>query len=845
MTKQNYFPLDYLLSIKRPEQVIDFLKVKIEEGFQWHNFGGVPDNFRQLAISKSGVKAMIERITNAIDALIENEKETRNNSKDKIIKSPREAIQEWFGVKGGHISFFNEKERREIAQKAIKIFIEDSGIEKKPTVIVKDYGIGVHPEEFLKSIIGLGGSLKVGKPYVLGAYGWGGSQTFIWCNGAYESANVESLPLAIIISRKNPALLQKEQKDEVGWTIIRYKDNPDQKIGVFQYLVNSEGKVPTASTENLPADFVYGTQITHLAYNLEQFYGRMTLSSYRMFQNFLFDPILPFWLYDSRHKEGRTISGNLSRLNTDEKGFIEYSNTQEFELNIGKIKVRYWVLKSKKEGYHLDSYLSKQNSTDTIAITLNGQQYDSLSKHIIKDAGFAFLSDYILFQIECDSLSSAMKKNIFPSTREDVRDTYKEIFKNEIISILQADEELKKLEEARKRDHLLTGDEDELKSVRKLLDKLITVNKKIIQGGGVGGGTKRKKKFKPKDPPTKLLILPEHRDINIIPGEEKKICIETDAPNNYLVRDKHIGNIECEIDNKDIKYKIRRGLLIDGNLNFYLEVDKDIPIGKKGNFNCILKDDRGVKIVATKKIETVSSPPPLPSNYPPTKFDILNEEDPLNIKKGRKSLIQIQCDGPDGLLERPEEKAILSVSFIPDVNVKVTGKSDLVRQRIRIFLQCLDNAKIGDRSEVICKLTLSNGSTLISKRQCIITPPPKETGEGGRSEVEIPNYEIIPVTPDDKNWVEFKWDEDAVGTYKKSGDSLVLYVSLGNKKYLNTLEAKSLTAEKLNNFKRKYLSYLGYHLWLMYENKTNEDQIMKNELDRTCQTILLALTQEI
>ncbi len=844
MVDKDFFPLDNLLSFRKPEEVSRFINFNMEEmSLHWEDIGKDETNFPRLAISRSGVKAFVERITNAMDAVLENKKESLKNG---IPNSPREAIQKWFDVKGGHISFISDSKRRELAQKNIQVILDDSGVEKKPTITIKDFGIGMHPDEFEKTIVGLGGSLKRGKHYLLGAYGWGGSQTFIWCNGTNDAVNVESLPLAIIVSRKNPGLLQTGQKDEVGWTIVRYKDNPQEKHGVFQYLVDSNNKILRTLPKNLPKDFVHGTCVIHLAYNLEKFHGRMTLSSYRLFQSLLFDPVLPFWLYDNRHKEGRTISGNLSRLGTDEKDFIEYQNTLNQVTSFGEIKIRYWVLKSKKEGgYHLDSYLAKPGSSETIMITLNGQQYGSLSKRIIRDAGFSFLSDYLIFQVECDSLPYQMKKNIFPSTREDIRDQYKEELKNEIISVLRSDEELKKLEEIRKKEHLTSGGESSMKRIRKNLDNLIAVNKKVINIGKKGGREKKKKeKYKPKDPPTILKIMPERGSIKIIPGEEKKILIETDAPTNFFTREENLGILECSI--KNLESNIRVGFLREGKMNLYVSVDENIKIGKKGTLICQLKYN-GQILKDTKDIEIVRSPPPLPTNYPPKIFEIVNEENPLLIKRGRRSLMQIKCDGPDGLLESIEKKTTLEVSFLPDVNIKVIGKSDLVRQRIRVFIKCPSNLDIGKRTEVTCKLILEEGISFISKRPCIIILPPPESGQGGDEKIEIPDYDIVPVEPEDKNWVDFQWDENDVGKYMKSGETLVLYVSLGNKSYLNTLDSNEVSTEKIESFKEKYISYMGYYLWLSYEDGLEdkmEEEDIKLDFKRINQTILLALSQD-
>ena len=198
-------------------------------------------------------------------------------------------------------------------------------------------------------------------------------------------------------------------------------------------------------------------------------------------------------------------------------------------------------------------------------------------------------------------------------------------------------------------------------------------------------------------------------------------------------------------------------------------------------------------------------------------------------------------------MEDIEKKAHLEVSFLPDLEIKIIGRSDLVRNKIRVFVKCPNNIDIGKRTEVMCKLTLKEGKSYVSKRQCIIILPPPESDEGGDKKVEIPDYEIVTVEPDDKNWIDFQWDENDVGKYMKSGDTLVLYVSLGNTHYLNTLDSNEVSSEKIESFKEKYVSYIAYHLWLSYEDKL-EDKIDKDnvKLDykRINQTVLLALSQD-
>ena len=66
MNNENFFPLDFLLSMRSPEKVQEFLNgnvfldyMKKDNKLKWRNVGDDETNFRQLSISRSGVKAII------------------------------------------------------------------------------------------------------------------------------------------------------------------------------------------------------------------------------------------------------------------------------------------------------------------------------------------------------------------------------------------------------------------------------------------------------------------------------------------------------------------------------------------------------------------------------------------------------------------------------------------------------------------------------------------------------------------------------------------------------------------------------------------------------------------
>jgi hypothetical protein len=97
------------------------------------------------------------------------------------------------------------------------------------SVIIQDSGIGQHPDDLPKTILGLQESNKIDKQYLIGAFGQGGSSTFAYC------------PYSLIFSRRHPQCLGEGKQDLIGWTIVRQFDQDSWKTFRYEYLVSSDG----------------------------------------------------------------------------------------------------------------------------------------------------------------------------------------------------------------------------------------------------------------------------------------------------------------------------------------------------------------------------------------------------------------------------------------------------------------------------------------------------------------------------------------------------------------------------------------------------------------------------
>src|SRR6266511_2596988 len=110
---------------------------------RWEPFGGKRGNWAQInAVSEPG-DALVERVTNAFDALIEREVEVTGR---RSFTNPRQAVEALFAIPGGRVANIHDEVRRRQLARQLLISARDSGIDKKPTVVVTDDGIGQHPD---------------------------------------------------------------------------------------------------------------------------------------------------------------------------------------------------------------------------------------------------------------------------------------------------------------------------------------------------------------------------------------------------------------------------------------------------------------------------------------------------------------------------------------------------------------------------------------------------------------------------------------------------------------------------------------------------------------------------
>ena len=533
-----------LLNANTAKEVTDLLEDLIDcQNVSWTPVGGHKDNIATINIGTDPAAGLAERITNAIDAVIELEWIKQNKPDD--INSPRTATENWFKLQDGrlrNVENASDKKIQELAKK-IKITLRDSERENYPTVEIRDHGIGIKCENFSKTILSLHGQNKITKLFLMGAYGQGGSTALSYNN------------YTIIISKQ--AIINSNEKPNVSWTIVRI--NPgnlnSDKLEWFEYCVNGSNGQPF----NIEIDdkvFPHGTLVRHIGMDLGKYTAKMTgptSSLWYLVHHYLFDPIIPVTISGERKKdlngdkvENRSIFGNNRRLTKgggDEKNLTQYQQEVNLTFRDGKVTIYYWVLTLDGSDKPMDRIKNYCLSSQPIIITFNGQKQGQLNNTIIKnDIKLPFLEKYIVVQIECDNLDNESKRHLFSSTRESLRDTsILDELKKLTVDTLNADDQLKRLDKERKDRYLKKDETEALDKLRKRLASRINAYIKTAGSGQSVKASETKESLKTKrqepipisDPPTFLEITSENEK-EVYIGKTFSIKFKTDAHPSYF-----------------------------------------------------------------------------------------------------------------------------------------------------------------------------------------------------------------------------------------------------------------------------------------------------------------------
>jgi hypothetical protein len=411
----------------------------------WKTYGDDQSNISTINIATKPGRTIAERITNGIDALLEQRVAPNTASP----ASAREAAQTWFGrpipITDAQTARWYRKGQFD---RKVHVILLPGDLPTHPTIDVFDSGIGILPDKFPTTILSLHQGNKIDKFYQVGLFGQGGSASLGFCN------------YILIVSRNH------RKPNSIGYTVIRIlRLNDNFKEDCFAYLTRqtSEGEALLEAniSSELPLyesdeklripDLVHGTLVRHVGFRLEGIDKQLQASPGNMWHYLnaiMFDPLLPFRLVDlrdtrrDRHRN-ELISGSRTRLvsttaSSDEELSSEETRPQaryyreiEYMSAIDggppTIAIEYWVVFAYRKKNNSLELRSSSNelfvqSNHPIVFTLNGQNQGELSGQTLRECGLSLLSRHMVVHVDATEAHKTVRRELFSTTREGLKD---------------------------------------------------------------------------------------------------------------------------------------------------------------------------------------------------------------------------------------------------------------------------------------------------------------------------------------------------------------------------------------------------------------------------------------
>lgn len=569
-----------LARAKSSQELTDLLQEDFFKDSAWWPYGDTDSNFSIIsAQSKDSVNALVEKIVNSIDALLIAEcwKRDINPKGNEAPESMSKAVEKFFDIKDGDISSLSDGKRRTLAQN-IKIIAQ--GEKEKPNILIVDTGEGQNPEDFLETFLSLpGGKKKSNKTeikFVQGKYNMGGTGALMFCGNPENRYQ-------LILSKRDPKM--KNSKNVWGFTLVRETIKEGSKNPLFEFLVNKDGDIYSFSDTSLNLlpeneSFNHGTFIKLYNYDLKN-PSNITLDLWRPLNRRIFTPALPILLQESRsiyggHSSTKIMQGNKFRVNGDENKWVE----KYFEINsdlgrLGNRKIEITIFKDQLTEHTKDETKTRPFPTgeftlpaEAIFFTVNGQTHHVIGRSTLETyAKLKNLSKYMMIHIDVTNAGPLLNE-IFHGAREAARenDIYREI-EERLLSDLKDNPVLRSLdEEYRKRE--IARIQPDKSFVRNIAERILKQNpewvKQFLSGTDIKipqlTGTPAI--FTPSYFPTQLELKGDR--IKQVPVNNKYswVYFITDAPNDYLTRNKDRGELKIEPSSSIEKsYWINEGLL--------------------------------------------------------------------------------------------------------------------------------------------------------------------------------------------------------------------------------------------------------------------------------------------
>jgi len=596
-----------LLAADSADDVVSILKKARlwDDPKLWRLYGDKEGNFAQAGNQQSLPEAaLVEKLINSVDARLMAECLARGIEPEsgEAPRSVRDGVAMFFENRrsvdddAGSLATWPASKRTEESR---AITLSATGhrrsrgkLRRNLCLTIADQGEGQSPRRLPRTILSLNAKNKQRIRFVQGKFNMGGSGALRFCAGG----------LQLVISKRRPDLAAKENDEDAsafewGVTVVR-REEPSNKSGEpvhseYTYLAPvgaadspRHGEVLSFTSDTLAVmprhDEAYARHVAWATVvKLYEYKTSVGQSNILLPDGLLFalerlmpGIALPVRLHECRGYKGEKersfetpLAGLVVRLEEGrgdnlEPGFPISVRLRAAELTM---KARIYAFKENRA----KTYLKNEG----VIFTINGQAHGHLPKTIFgrpKAVGLPRLKDSLLVLVDCSSLSTIQREDLFMSSRDRLsKMPIRMLVEREIEELLRNSAELKRLQLER-REQEVEAKLSEERPLEEVLGKVLKASptlktlflrgqrlaRPFKSGGGSkpGGGSGPKgddQPFKGRRHPTFFRIAnheygKEFRR-NCELGRRCRVKFETDVENGYFDRATDQGTFELEI----------------------------------------------------------------------------------------------------------------------------------------------------------------------------------------------------------------------------------------------------------------------------------------------------------
>ena len=502
------------------------------------------------------------------------------------------AMEKLLDVKDGRWINSVDKEKRELAEKYCNLVATgESGRKANPTFTIIDNCEGQSPNEFQKTFMSLTQKNKVRIKFVQGKFGMGSFGAVNFCT---------KYGLQLIISKRNPNLVEENKLNEWGFTIVRkIEPTREERCSQWQYLI-IDNKIPSFEKDDLElypgrypdpygGEFLYGSFIKLYNYDIgPSLRTSILLDLYNKLNTLLVNPVVPIRFHERRNFKANsyetTLDGLETRLERDRTGILEPGFPSNFTFNVENQKFVGNIYAFKK--YSDDEKKTKVDTSkygNGIIFTVNGQCNGDIPRRFFSTGKLKYdnISKNLLITIDCSSVEPKYIEKIFQNNRERIYDnTFTKNIKDQISDVLDSHQGIRKFQNNWKSAQIREIQDNQ--KTKDLFEKLITKNRNLtnyfLKGDKLKNPFNKEKGkeelFKSSYWPTFFQTKKPHPKESPRQAERERsarILLETNAPNDYFSRPKDQGSFKIFRFQEDITNK--DGVILsgfDGNWNLTL-----------------------------------------------------------------------------------------------------------------------------------------------------------------------------------------------------------------------------------------------------------------------------------